>query len=153
MIVLCLATASMETWLKKNRRVGMRRTPLSFSSCYSSTMNTKAGWPRTWSSVPDLQSLVSNPLPLHHHHHHHQHHHHQHQQHHQHHHHHPILRPFPAYEQPYYPLQLVQIYFDTATFDEISRDVKNTIETQISVIGGTMGLFTGFQLNLLLLLL
>ena len=140
MIVLCLATASMETWLKKNRRVGMRRTPLSFSSCYSSTMNTKAGWPRTWSSVQDLQSLVSNPLPLH-------------QQHHQHHHHHPILRPFPAYEQPYYPLQLVQIYFETATFDEISRDVKNTIETQISVIGGTMGLFTGFQLNLLLLLL
>ena len=36
--------------------------------------------------------------------------------------------------------------FDTATFDEISRDVKNTVETQISVIGGTMGLFTGLQL-------
>ena len=53
---------------------------------------------------------------------------------------------FPAYEQPYEPLQLVQIYFDTATFDEISRDVKNTMETQISVIGGTMGLFTGLQL-------
>ena len=71
----------------------------------------------------------------------------------------------------YEPLQLVQIYFDTATFDEISRnaftslnntcwckqiyilvsrwigvifrDVKNTVETQISVIGGTMGLFSG----------
>ena len=43
-------------------------------------------------------------------------------------------------------MQLVQIYFDTATFDEISRDVKNTVETQISVIGGTMGLFTGLQL-------
>ena len=53
---------------------------------------------------------------------------------------------FAAYEQPYEPLQLVQIYFDTATFDEISRDVKNTMETQISVIGGTMGLFTGLQL-------
>ena len=52
----------------------------------------------------------------------------------------------PAYEQPYEPLQLVQIYFDTATFDEISRDVKNTVETQISVIGGTMGLFTDLQL-------
>ena len=50
---------------------------------------------------------------------------------------------FPAYEQPYGPLQLVQIYFDTATFDEIGRDVKDTMETQISVIGGTMGLFTG----------
>ena len=56
---------------------------------------------------------------------------------------------FPAYEQPYEPLQLVQIYFadDKATFDEISRDVKNTVETQISVIGGTMGLFTGLQLT------
>ena len=53
---------------------------------------------------------------------------------------------FPAYEQPYGPLQLVQIYFDTATFDEISRDVKNTMETQISVIGGTLGLFTGFSI-------
>ena len=50
---------------------------------------------------------------------------------------------FPAYEQPYEPPQLIQIYFDTATFDEISRDVQNTMETQISVIGGTMGLFTG----------
>ena len=58
----------------------------------------------------------------------------------------PLL--FPAYEQPYEPLQLVQIYFDTATFDEISRDVKNTVETQISVIGGTMGLFTGLQLKI-----
>ena len=53
----------------------------------------------------------------------------------------------PAYEQPWKPLQLVQIYFNTATFDEISRDVKNTVETQISVIGGTMGLFTGLQLT------
>ena len=49
-------------------------------------------------------------------------------------------------EQPYQTLQLVQIYFDTATFDEISRDVKNTMETQISVIGGTTGLFTGHLL-------
>ena len=37
--------------------------------------------------------------------------------------------------------------FDTVTFGEISRDVKNTVETQISVIGGTMGLFTGLQLT------
>ena len=54
-----------------------------------------------------------------------------------------MFKLFPAYEQPYEPPQLVQIYFDTATFDEISRDVQNTMETQISVIGGTMGLFTG----------
>ena len=46
-------------------------------------------------------------------------------------------------EKDYEPLQLVQINFDTATFDEIDRDIKNTVETQISVIGGTMGLLTG----------
>ena len=48
-----------------------------------------------------------------------------------------------AGESPYAPLQLVQIYFNTATYDEIGRGIKNTLETQISVIGGTMGLFTG----------
>ena len=71
----------------------------------------------------------------------------------------------PGHSKEYEPLQLVQIYFDTATFDEISRkvftpsifinnptafvfrDVKNTVETQISVIGGTMGLFSGVHLK------
>ena len=52
----------------------------------------------------------------------------------------------------YKPLQFVEIYFDTATFDRIHRDVKNTLETQISVIGGTMGLLTGFKENVFLLL-
>ena len=42
-------------------------------------------------------------------------------------------------------LQLVQIYFDTALFDEISQDKKATFETQISVLGGTLGLFSGFS--------
>ena len=41
---------------------------------------------------------------------------------------------------------MVHIYFDTATFDLIEKDTKNTVETQISVIGGTMGLFTGFSI-------
>ena len=41
---------------------------------------------------------------------------------------------------------MVRIYFDTATFDLIEKDMKNTMETQISVIGGTMGLFTGFSI-------
>ena len=41
---------------------------------------------------------------------------------------------------------MVHIFFDTATFDLIEKDVKNTLETQISVIGGTMGLFTGFSI-------
>ena len=51
--------------------------------------------------------------------------------------------PFSARTKDYKSLQLVQIYFNTATFDRIHRDVKNTLETQISVIGGTMGLLTG----------
>ena len=41
---------------------------------------------------------------------------------------------------------MIRIYFDTATFDLIEKDTKNTLETQISVIGGTMGLFTGFSI-------
>ena len=53
--------------------------------------------------------------------------------------------PSSARTKDYEPLQLVQIYFDTATFDRIDRDVKNTLETQISVIGGTMGLLTGYS--------
>ena len=43
-------------------------------------------------------------------------------------------------------LVLVQIYFDTALFDEISQDKKATFETQISVLGGTLGLFSGFSI-------
>ena len=36
-------------------------------------------------------------------------------------------------------LHLVQIYFDTATFDNIERDKKIKTEAQLSLIGGTMG--------------
>ena len=43
-------------------------------------------------------------------------------------------------------MQLVQIFFDTASFDEIERDVEIKLENQISLIGGTMGLFTGFSI-------
>ena len=43
-------------------------------------------------------------------------------------------------------LELVQIFFDTASFDEIERDEKTNFETQISTIGGTMGLFAGFSI-------
>ena len=43
------------------------------------------------------------------------------------------------------PLQTVQIYFNTATFDVIiERDRKIKVEAQLSLIGGTMGLLTGF---------
>ena len=46
----------------------------------------------------------------------------------------------------YGPVQLIQIYFDTATFDEIERDVMVTLEDQLGLIGGTMGLLTGFSI-------
>ena len=46
---------------------------------------------------------------------------------------------------PYHPLQVVQIYFDTATYDEIAKDVSVTLADQLGAIGGTMGLFAGFS--------
>ena len=52
----------------------------------------------------------------------------------------------PVTEIEYAPLQLVQIYFDTATYDEIERDVKVTLEAQLGLIGGIMGLLTGFSI-------
>ena len=47
---------------------------------------------------------------------------------------------------PHSTLQLVQIYFKTATFDNIERDKKIKTEAQLSLIGGTMGLLTGFSI-------
>ena len=63
------------------------------------------------------------------------------------------------------PLEAVYIYFDTATYDEIGRDekviilledyqtnadfghdFKVTVEAQLGLIGGTMGLLTGFSI-------
>ena len=41
---------------------------------------------------------------------------------------------------------MVQIYFDTATYDEVESDVKVTLEAQLGLIGGTMGLLTGFSI-------
>ena len=46
---------------------------------------------------------------------------------------------------PYHPLQVVQIYFNTDTYDKIVNDVSVTLADQLSAIGGTMGLFTGFS--------
>ena len=47
---------------------------------------------------------------------------------------------------PFENLRLVRIYFDTATFDDIERDRKIKTEAQLSLIGGTMGLFSGFSI-------
>ena len=43
-------------------------------------------------------------------------------------------------------LQLVQIYFDTATFDDIERDKKVKFNAQLSMVGGTLGLLSGFSI-------
>ena len=48
-------------------------------------------------------------------------------------------------ELPQSTLRLVRIFFDTATFDNIERDKKIKTEAQLSLIGGTMGLLTGFS--------
>ena len=49
-------------------------------------------------------------------------------------------------EELFSTLHLVEIYFDTATFDDIERDKKIKTEAQLSLIGGTMGLLTGFSI-------
>ena len=41
---------------------------------------------------------------------------------------------------------MVQFYFVPATYDEIERDKKLTLEAQLGLIGGTMGLLTGFSI-------
>ena len=43
-------------------------------------------------------------------------------------------------------LHLVHIFFDTATFDNIHKDKKIKFEAQLSLVGGTMGLLTGFSI-------
>jgi hypothetical protein len=43
-------------------------------------------------------------------------------------------------------LKFVQIYFGTATYDKIERDQRVTVQAQLGVIGGTMGLLTGFSI-------
>ena len=40
----------------------------------------------------------------------------------------------------------VNIYFDTATMEEITYSMRTNFETKLSTIGGTMGLFTGFSI-------
>ena len=51
---------------------------------------------------------------------------------------------FAFYQPPL--IQLVKIHLATATFDQIEKDVKVTTEAALGLIGGTMGLFTGFSI-------
>ena len=40
----------------------------------------------------------------------------------------------------------MRIYFDTPTFDKITKDRSAKLVDKLSAIGGTMGLLTGFSL-------
>ena len=46
----------------------------------------------------------------------------------------------------YQAVQFVKIHLATATYDEIEKDEKVTTEAALGLIGGTMGLFTGFSI-------
>ena len=52
---------------------------------------------------------------------------------------------FPDYEWKN-NLRFVKIYFDTPTFDRITKDRAAKFVDMLSAIGGTMGLLTGFSL-------
>ena len=43
-------------------------------------------------------------------------------------------------------LKYVRIYFDTTTFDKITKDRAAKFEDMLSAIGGTLGLLTGFSI-------
>ena len=40
----------------------------------------------------------------------------------------------------------VRIYFETQTFDQVTKDRAAKFEDMLSAIGGTMGLLTGFSI-------
>ena len=43
-------------------------------------------------------------------------------------------------------MKMVRIYFDTPTFDRITKDRAAKFVDMLSAIGGTMGLLTGFSI-------
>ena len=43
-------------------------------------------------------------------------------------------------------IYFIEIFFDTSTYDKVEQDKKMTIEAQLGLIGGTMGLLTGFSI-------
>ena len=43
-------------------------------------------------------------------------------------------------------MDFFEIHFDTSTYDKVDRDVKITLEAQLGLIGGTLGLLTGFSI-------
>ena len=53
---------------------------------------------------------------------------------------------FPSGWKPELKLHAVNIFFNAPTFDHIKKDAKTNTMMQISVIGGTLGLFTCFSI-------
>ena len=43
-------------------------------------------------------------------------------------------------------MYFIEIFFDISTFNKVEQDKKMTIEAQLGLIGGTMGLLTGFSI-------
>ena len=43
-------------------------------------------------------------------------------------------------------LKFIKISFETPTFDKVTKDRAATFVDQLSAIGGTMGLLTGFSI-------
>ena len=43
-------------------------------------------------------------------------------------------------------MYFIEIFFDSSTYDNVEQDKKMTLEAQLGLIGGTMGLLTGFSL-------
>ena len=57
-----------------------------------------------------------------------------------------LIALFPVSTIEYPTLEVVDIFFGAATYDEIEKDVKVTLEAALGLIGGTMGLLTGFSI-------
>ena len=53
---------------------------------------------------------------------------------------------FSASAEEYPTLEMVEIYFGASTYDEIEKDVRVTVEAALGLVGGTMGLLTGFSI-------
>ena len=43
-------------------------------------------------------------------------------------------------------IYFIEIFFDTSTYDKVEQDKKMTLEAQLGLIGGMMGLLTGFSI-------
>ena len=57
-----------------------------------------------------------------------------------------LLKYFLEVQLPYHKIEYINIHLATETFDKIEKDDKVTTEAALGLIGGTMGLFTGFSI-------